>query len=163
MSPFGFVTFNETLSHQSSPFSFIQIQWPNPHYIPHTGAVDPPIIAPFYAETDFRLGSSNDPSQISWRILDPALPDPSGITNGMLSMLSKEVQAAVVGSETFFAKWGAIITWYAVTFSGASNCTTSQNSDTCVVGPVHRNRIKSLRFDVTLLEIIKYPYNTEFS
>jgi hypothetical protein len=50
----------------------------------------------------------------------------------MLDRISQDVRRASVDATTFAARWGVVVTWYEVTYSGA-NCTTGVNVDTCRV------------------------------
>jgi hypothetical protein len=115
--------------------NYIQLNWPNPDY-PTTGSVDPPFAAPFYAYINYRVGQSYEPSQISYRILDPTTTTSSSVQNiitGMLNYISQHVRQAVVGATYFSAQRGFVITYYNVTLYG-NPCTTGQNLyDTCLV------------------------------
>ena len=56
---------NETDQTPTYPYMY-RSSWPNTEYPDGT---DPPFIAPFYAESELRIGAS-DSSEISYRILD---------------------------------------------------------------------------------------------
>jgi len=129
----GFVTLEESPSTRSGTLDYMAINWPNEHYNPRSsGAVDPPLIAPFYAEMDFRIGQPNDPGQLSWRVLERSGAG-SSVADGMLDRMSEDVRRASVDAEHFVAQSGVVVTWYNVTFSRATTCSTT-NVDTCRVG-----------------------------
>ena len=114
------------------PYVFMD-KWPNPLY-PTAGASDPPFIAPFYAEADFRIGRLPEPSRLSYRILDPSTTSSQNqirIMEGMLEHVSQFVRDAVIGADHFLAQKGIVITWYDVTFQ-SSDCVT-QPEDNCRV------------------------------
>ena len=108
---------------------FFKQNWPNDNY-PETP--DIPFIAPFYSEADFQPLLPNEPSRLSWRVLDPSQINENNereITIGMLNALSEEIRNAVVGVDDFMAEFGLVVTWHKVTF-GASYCMTAEE---CVV------------------------------
>ena len=111
------------------PTYFFRQSWPNDDY-PNTP--DAPFIAPFYSEADLQPFLPDEPSRISWRVLDPSQPSTNNerdIMIGMLNSLSDEIQRAVVGADDFVAQYAVVVTWHQVTF-GHSNC---QTADQCVV------------------------------
>jgi hypothetical protein len=135
VSPYGYIMFNETANNQIAPLGvYLQINWPNPDY-PTTGSIDPPFAAPFYANINYRIGVSYEPSQISYRVLDPTTTTSTSqqnIMEGMLNQISLNVRQAVVGAQYFSAQRGVVITYYNVTLYG-NPCTTGQNLyDTCL-------------------------------
>jgi len=138
ISPNGYVLFNESTTLQTPVINYIQLNWPNPDY-PTTGSPDPPFIALFYAYINYRTASAYEPSQISYRILDPTTTTSTSQQNimlGMLNLISLDVRQSVVGAQYFSAQRGVVLTYYNVTFysSNPNQCTTGPNLyDTCLV------------------------------
>ena len=66
VSVHGLVTFST--SERARAFTYTLVTWPNPLY---PEGADPPFIAPFYAETDFRAGEPSvmEPSRLYYRVL----------------------------------------------------------------------------------------------
>lgn len=148
----GVLSLNESSSTQSVPHGYLAVHWPNPHYSPLSpGAVDPPLVAPFYADTDFRVGQPYDPGQLSWRVIDRDSVG-SSVSAGMLDQISEDVRRASVDAANFVARWGVVVTWYEVTFSGA-NCTTEMNVDTCLVGACLLLLLAVVRVNIFLIEL----------
>jgi hypothetical protein len=129
ISPHGYVALDKKTVADLVPFFFLN-NWPNPNY---PSSKDPPFIAPFYSEADFRVGRG-DPAKMYYRILDVTqAPTDSQrkIQEGMLNHFTELVRDAIVGADHFIAKFGIVITWYKVTF-GSSSCSSSPE-DNCRV------------------------------
>ena len=126
---------NESLTLTTPQITYLSINWPNQNY-PTTGNVDPPFAAIFYAYINYRTSETYEPSQISYRVLDPTTTTDTAqisIMLGMLNLISLNVQQSVVGAQYFVAQRGLVITYYNVTLLG-NPCFTGPNLyDTCLV------------------------------
>ena len=93
--------------------------WPHPSY-PENDIKDPPFIAPYYSKTDTKASDPAEISRIYFRTL--AKTDLSAtkarINTDMLADMSRGVQEATLGADTFDATHGIIVTWDNMTFAG---------------------------------------------
>ena len=140
MTPSGTIVLNNTKNFETPPSYYSSRIWPNPDY-PVGGATDPPFIAPFLSQADPRTQQSYERSQISHRILNQSSTVPSNqlsIMDGMLNYITQQVRAAVPGTNFFHATYGVVVTWYELTFEGASckNSDTPNIMDQCPVRPM---------------------------
>jgi hypothetical protein len=134
VSPDGFIVFNQTTSTNVPPFNIYLSPLPNENY-PISNTQDPPVVAPFYSDINYRLSQQYEPSQISWRALSPATEtnaQQKSLQVGMLNQITKDVRAASLNAMWFEAQWGLVVTYYNVTLYG-DTCQTGQNLyDTCL-------------------------------
>ena len=132
----------------SGPMGYTPMTWPNQQYEP--GGTDPPFVGVFYANINYRTTAQYDPSQISWRVLDPATSTDTAkidIMSGMLEQISIDVRGAVVGAQFFGATWGVVVTYYNTTYmtTSTSSCNANSNdwlADTCLVSGRESSRVE---------------------